>query len=185
MKTRNLLCIFAVVFLFVMTTTNANEERVAFDAINQFRASHGLHQLQWSEELANASREWSRTMRERRFFDHAPRNIRNGAGENIAKGSTDGLGAFRQWRNSPPHRAYLLSPNSVEAGVGRDDIFWTYRARSSQAMEYASQRSTQRSTMTYSGDAQYRTVSEQKVQQTRQQPRKPVRNALKRVFRGR
>jgi len=121
-------------FSFRSVMRGSSSEQVALDEINQFRARHGLHALQHSEELNNASRRWSSTMRERRIFQHASSAERGGAGENIAMNhETDPVASARravqQWINSPAHRAFLLSRNITEAGVGGDGGYWTFRAR--------------------------------------------------------
>ena len=165
-----------------------SEENRCFQMINDFRVQHGLHPVQWSDELANASREWSSTMRRTGRFQHATN--RNGAGENIAKGREDGAYTFNQWKNSAGHRRFLLSPSTTEAGVGQSSNYWTYRARGNREVARTVERSSyqvaqQSNSLTYAGEAQYKTVSEPKVTQTHRQPRKPVRTALKKIIRGR
>jgi hypothetical protein len=106
-----------------------DEEQIAFDAINQFRAQNGLPMLQYDVMLSNASREWSRIMRRSGF--------RHGAGnENIAmnhlRGYDSALRVVEQWKNSSGHRRFLLS-SITDAGIGYDDGYWTFRGR---AVEY-------------------------------------------------
>ena len=159
--------------LLTATTTYAvmqnGEESACFQAINDFRAQHGLPALQWSDELANASRNWSSTMRRTGRFLHS--NNRNGAGENIARGREDGLYTFNQWKNSSGHRAFLLSRNTTEAGVGQDGTYWTFRAR---AAERKTVRQPETRSANYTGDVQYRTVSQTEVQE----PQRLVRRGL-------
>jgi len=151
-----------------------SEEQVCFNAINEFRASNGLHPVAWSEDIAAGCRDWSTTMQSR-GFDHAPSGMRGGMRENIARGNTDGYRTFMQWRNSSGHRAFLLSRNSTEAAVGKSGNFWTYRARSGSA-GYAG--------LNYAGDARYKDTTHQtadkpvKQEYQRKQP-------FRKLFRGR
>jgi len=115
-------------FRFRSAFRGKSDEQVAFDAINAFRAQHGLPAVTWSEELGDASRNWSITMRRTGRFAHGA------GGANIARnhltGEASAMRAVEQWRNSSGHRAFLLSRNITEAGVGGDGGYWTFRARS-------------------------------------------------------
>jgi hypothetical protein len=131
-------------FSFRSVVRGSFSEQVAFDLINQFRAQHGLYALQYSEEITVASRRWSTTMRERRIFQHASSAERGGAGENIAMNHVDdpeasARRAVQQWINSPPHRAFLLSRNITEAGVGGDGGYWTFRGRNALVQQPTTQ----------------------------------------------
>jgi len=148
-------------FSFRSMMRGSSSEQIAFDAINQFRTQNGLPALQWSDELANASRRWSSTMRERRIFQHASSAERGGAGENIAMnnltGDASAQRAVEQWRNSSGHRAFLLSRNITEAGLGNDGGYWTFRARAR-----ASERTVERQVSTV------RTVQAENIVRTAQ-----------------
>jgi uncharacterized protein YkwD len=109
-------------------------EQRAFEAVNQQRRLHGVPELVWSEEIANAARAHSYNMITRRFFSHndpvygdlANRlrmaGINFGAcGENIfqAKGYEDAvLTAIHGWMRSRGHRRNILNPAFTHTGIG-------------------------------------------------------------------
>ena len=102
-----------------LTTEERNFQR----AFESFRAKYRLKLPDLDTSLADGSRDWSVKMRQTgRFYHGASR-------ENIYRGSTRGVEAFRAWERSPGHRALLASPNLESFGVGNDGTFWTFRAR--------------------------------------------------------
>jgi len=171
---------------------DTSEEQECFAAINAFRAQNGLQPLAWSEDLASASRDWSRTMRRTGRFQHS--SNRNGAGENIARGREDGLYTFNQWRNSPGHRAFLLSRNTTEGAVGQDGTYWTFRARAAERLWQDSRKPVSYAcadgtcyesadrlfvNASHTGD----TVTKQPAVKYKKRPARPLRNALRRMAR--
>jgi len=84
--------------------------------INKFRANNGLPALKQSDALVGSARRYAHWMLANDYFGHQPSiraagHFRN-LGETLAwhSGSkADVGGTLTQWRNSPPHRAVLLS----------------------------------------------------------------------------
>lgn len=105
--------------------------------INQIRRSHGLRGLRHNRRLGAAADYHSRDMARRGYFEHESANgtafwrrierfypsrgFRSWTvGENLLWGS-DTYGAsfaVREWMNSPPHRANILSRDWREVGIG-------------------------------------------------------------------
>ncbi len=108
--------------------------RLAFDAVNQARARHGLARLAWDDKVAALALSHSRRMRDLRFFAHEDpergsiaRRIRgtgiawNALAENIysEKGLGDPAGeAVNAWLDSPGHRRNMLGRPFTRTGVG-------------------------------------------------------------------
>lgn len=90
--------------------------------VNEERVRRHLRPLQFSQDLAEQSVQWSRTMVRSGF--------RHGAGrEIIAMGGSTSSFAFRIWMGSPPHRSMLLSSSYKEVGFGMSNGYWTGRFR--------------------------------------------------------
>jgi uncharacterized protein YkwD len=116
--------------------TAALEEAV-LGRINLVRRGRGLHPLRFSARLAAAASFHSSDMARRGYFEHdsangtafwrrierfyPSRGFRSWTvGENLLWG-TDTYGAsfaVREWMNSPPHRANILSRDWREVGIG-------------------------------------------------------------------
>lgn len=107
------------------------------DRMNQVRRSHGLPPLRSNQRLRAASLFHSRDMGRQGYFEHdsisgtafwrrierfyASRGFRSWTvGENLLWGtdSYDAAFAVREWMNSPPHRANILSRDWREVGIG-------------------------------------------------------------------
>ena len=88
--------------------------------VNEERIRRKLRPLQYSQELAEASVAWSRTMAGSGFRHGASREI-------IAVGGYSSEFAYRIWMNSPPHRAALLNSRYKEVGFGMERGYWTGR----------------------------------------------------------
>jgi uncharacterized protein YkwD len=105
--------------------------------VNVIRRVHGLHPLHESRGLASAARRHSREMALGGYFEHESaggtafwRRIERSyesrgfgrweVGENIAwnRGRATAIEIVRQWMQSPPHRANVLSGSWRELGVG-------------------------------------------------------------------
>jgi uncharacterized protein YkwD len=112
-------------------------EEAVIDRINQIRRGRGLRPLRHNGRLAAAAHFHSRDMARKGYFEHESasgtafwRRIERfypsrgfsswTVGENLLWGSnTYGAGfAVREWMNSPPHRANLLSRDWREVGIG-------------------------------------------------------------------
>ena len=113
-------------------TYKSTSEQQVIVLLNQIRAEHKLSPLTANTQLRNAARAHSTDMLRRGFFDHnSPSetwDTRIGrylkasvTGENIAwgtgsYGSADGI--VKQWMNSPPHRAIILTAGLKRVGLG-------------------------------------------------------------------
>ena len=122
------------------TTRNAILSAYEFEVvrrINAIRAARGRRPLRVSRQLSAAAAFHTNQMGLRGFFEHESANgaefwkrierfypVLRGrswsVGENIAWGSPDlsPAGAVREWMNSPPHRANLLSREWRDIGLG-------------------------------------------------------------------
>ena len=124
---RKIFCAVVCAIAITVSATYGNgltvEEQNAFDAINQMRTKVGLLPFTFSPELSEECRAWSARLR-------ASGQLYHGAShENCARGNKCGIATFRQWYNSPGHRALLLNRTSTEAGIGSDGNYWTFRVR--------------------------------------------------------
>ncbi len=108
--------------------------RKVFDKVNRQRRLHGLHELAWSDALAEQARRQSANMMERGFFSHID-PVRGALATRLNAGgirwSRCGENIFREqgmeepadeavegWMKSPPHRESLLDPLFTQSGVG-------------------------------------------------------------------
>lgn len=112
-------------------------ENAVVDRMNEIRRSRGLRPLRLNTRLRSAAEFHSGDMGRRGYFEHdsisgtpfwrrierfyPSRGFRSWTvGENLLWGTgTYGAGfAIREWMNSPPHRANLLSRDWREVGIG-------------------------------------------------------------------
>jgi uncharacterized protein YkwD len=112
-----------------------NEERKIFELINKERRKYDLHPLDWSSELADLARSYSKQMARENFFSHYdPRgnSVAERAkamkikrwhkiGENLFM--CDGYEKFtnlaiKGWMNSPSHRENILEIDYNATGIG-------------------------------------------------------------------
>jgi len=112
----------------------ASLERQCFNEVNRMRRAHGLVALQFSDELLDVARHYSRRMAEENFFAHGDpdghtvrerielANIRwRMVGENLAysNGYINPVAAsMRGWMDSPGHRRNLLEPGWRQTAIG-------------------------------------------------------------------
>jgi len=117
------------------------EEKALCRAINTFRAANGRPPLKVSVALVRAAEWMSRDMARTDVLDHTDSRDRDFAtrlaafgynkptkGENIASGESSAAATVAQWKNSPGHRANMLSTKFKVMGVGRahaSDWYWT------------------------------------------------------------
>jgi len=107
------------------------QEQQNFDATNAFRVNHGRSVLVWDDVAAQTSRQHSRDMADKNYFDHTAldgsepwdRFARNGGryyrlGENLAGGYMFGVDAFAGLVNSEGHRDNMLDRSHRYLGVG-------------------------------------------------------------------
>ena len=94
--------------------------REAFDLINDYRTSNGYSALEWSEADAAVARVRAKELASNFSHTSASGTTTNG-GENIAKSNTfasnEASIIVNGWINSPGHRANILRPNFVSAGL--------------------------------------------------------------------
>jgi len=129
------------------TTTAPNpvldaQEKALCRAINKFRADNGRAPLKVSVALVRAAEWMSRDMARTEILDHTDSRDRDFAarltafgynkptkGENIASGESSAAATVTQWKNSPGHRAIMLSSKFKVMGVGRANSgngwYWT------------------------------------------------------------
>ena len=105
--------------------------------MNAIRTARGLHALRISRQLSAAAAYHTNQMGMRGFFEHESANGADfwkrierfypsrwarswSVGENILWGSPEisAAKAVREWMQSPPHRANILSPEWREVGLG-------------------------------------------------------------------
>ena len=108
-----------------------------FDLTNLFRGQQGRPPLAWDPGLARAARAHAADMAARDSFEHLTpegygpaarvgllaRDLVGAAGENIAVRRNARAPAtppqiMQQWRDSPDHRANMLTPGFTHAGLG-------------------------------------------------------------------
>jgi uncharacterized protein YkwD len=102
-------------------------EGEAIAGLNEIRAAHGLAPLRASRALSRSANAYSRRMLKGEFFGHQARipvasRFRT-AGETLAWHSgwqPTPHRTLRQWMNSPPHRAVLLSSAFSMVGMGME-----------------------------------------------------------------
>lgn len=113
-------------------TYKSTSEQQVLVLLNQVRQQNGLASLNFSAPLRNAARAHSSDMLARKFFDHdSPTetwDARIGRflkapliGENLAMGSgaySTPASIVKQWMQSPPHRAIILTAGFHRVGLG-------------------------------------------------------------------
>ena len=106
--------------------------------ISGYRANNGLGTVTLDPELMRLAEEHSRNMAARDKVDHnVGKRIRGGkaspkAAENVSAGYHTLAEAFSGWRESPPHRATMLSKDATRMGIAavyspksKYKVFWT------------------------------------------------------------
>lgn len=127
-------------FLLYLNTVEAQtapEEQRLINLVNQARAQRGLRPMVVDGNLVNSSRNWSATMHRQGRMYHSGMG---GRAENVAMGYSDGYNTFRQWMNSPPHYATMMSSNYSHIGVGRSGHYWTLQATGGNVVPMSTQR---------------------------------------------
>jgi len=73
----------------------------ALDAHNKYRAQHQSPPLAWSQQLAKEAKAWADKLASTGVLQHAPREKREGSGENIymmmGKTNFDGSDPVESW----------------------------------------------------------------------------------------
>jgi uncharacterized protein YkwD len=108
------------------------------DALNAFRAQHGLGGLREDGALTRAAQAYAQDMATHGYFSHTGRDGStvltrargagcNGQGyfaENIAWGQDSANDAFQGWAASSGHRANMLGRNYGAYGLGQSGGYW-------------------------------------------------------------
>ncbi len=116
------------------------EEAQFITTLNVYRMKNARSALKVSKAGVLASRWHAQNMIDLNYFSHSEPNGRDfssraisfGYGawaENIAAGSSGGLGTFCQWKNSPGHNSNMLDARHRSAGIGRatgGGVYGTY-----------------------------------------------------------
>jgi uncharacterized protein YkwD len=118
---------------------NLEQEKALMRLINIERKKRGMQSLIWEEDLAYAARYHAFDMAHEHYFSHDSYDVRNGDkekvqttfkrirafysasfvnSENIAAGSDDAAGTYRQWYTSKGHNANMFNPSSKFVGIG-------------------------------------------------------------------
>lgn len=88
--------------------------RSLLESHNQARAARGSQPLVWNSELATAAEDFAIVLANLNVLEHSPREVRNGAGENLWKGTT-GLYNTRDMMNG-----FLQEEQAYRSGVFPD-----------------------------------------------------------------
>jgi uncharacterized protein YkwD len=100
-------------------------EGMARSKLNSIRAQSGARPMKRSRALTRSASAYARFMARNRYFGHLSRIRGPGKfsrlGETILvhPGRAKPRVAIRNWMNSPPHRAILLSNSFRSVGIGR------------------------------------------------------------------
>jgi uncharacterized protein YkwD len=111
---------------------HSSSEQQVLSLLNEIRSQHGLVKFTANSQLRNAARFHSADMLAKGYFEHDGLNEAWDTrvarylkaplvGENIAWGSGSfgsPEGIVKQWMNSPPHRAIILTPSLKRIGLG-------------------------------------------------------------------
>lgn len=123
----------------VFPAQSAEKEQQLLELINAERLKKGIPPLKWNEDLARASRYHATDLATQGYFDHHSYDrygdeLIQVAGpferidrfykatavnsENIAAGSENANGTYRQWYNSKGHYENMFNPDSRYIGIG-------------------------------------------------------------------
>lgn len=100
------------------------------DAVNQYRAAHGLGALSPSAQLAGVAEWLASDLAAHNLFGHVDSigrdfptritacGINTVAGENLAAGFSSAQDVMKQWEADEVHNVNLLDPTFTKIGVG-------------------------------------------------------------------
>ena len=100
----------------------AEREQQLFDLINEQRVKSGLEPLIFAAEIFEGSREWAMKLHGERRLYHW-----HGGKENCARGYSTPEAAFRGWRTSSGHNAFLHNRSIRYAAVAEHENYWVFR----------------------------------------------------------
>lgn len=113
------------------TISDVEIQQVRF--INNFRAARGLRTLRIDGTLSRTASWMGSDMASQGYFGHTDSRGRDPfqrlqafgypsnswRGENLAAGYSDAWNTFKQWRDSPPHRANWTNAHYTSIGISR------------------------------------------------------------------
>ncbi len=108
-------------------------------AVNTYREYLGILPYEYDPRLVESARGHSKEMVRMKYFAHdspveanktpwdrmKAAKYENGAGENIAAGTSSGTAAFWMWFDSPGHHQNMARAGSTALGVGVTAATWT------------------------------------------------------------
>lgn len=94
--------------------------RQNFDIMNEYRRSHGLRPIRWSQGLGRSAAEHSKEMYRHLSLYHSNHRGWENVAESMGRSTWQAIAQsmFEQWRRSPPHRRNMLSNQITCGGVG-------------------------------------------------------------------
>jgi len=138
----------------IVQSSDVQKEKELVRILNQARKNKGMPELIWDEDLAKAARYHSYDMASQRYVAHQSHDRVNGTlvevggtfdrirkfynkgfvnSENIAAGSSNSQGTYKQWYNSPGHYRNMFNTASKKVGVGffylegsPYEYYWTF-----------------------------------------------------------
>lgn len=123
----------------MVLSASIEKEKELVEILNKARRAKGLPELEWVEDLARAARYHAYDMATQRYFSHSSHDRINGKlvriggafermrmfytesfinTENIAAGSKEAAGTYRQWYNSKGHYKNMFNSEATKVGLG-------------------------------------------------------------------
>lgn len=119
-------------------SSSSSEEQKLLTLINQERTKIGASPLKWDESFARSCRYHAYDQGSQGYFSHDSYDLINGKlskvtgtfnrisrftnytanGECIAAGNSSAEGTFKQWMDSPGHKAIILDKKAKTVGIG-------------------------------------------------------------------
>jgi uncharacterized protein YkwD len=94
--------------------------------ITDYRATHGLPELDQARGLQDTAKTWARTMAADGVLRHSPEALRGEYGGEIVGYAPDWLTVMAAWDQSDPHRAILVARDLEKLGIG---VAWSDTGR--------------------------------------------------------
>jgi len=132
MRTTHWLALIFLLMLPIYVLAQDETANVLLREINEARASVNVPPLVINEQLMQAAQRHSDDMADEEVLTHVGSDgsqfweriqatgyeLSTGAENVLSRSDADGLAAFRQWFDSPPHQQNMLNRDYVEAGIG-------------------------------------------------------------------
>ena len=132
-------------------SASITDEKQILAIINSERKKQGMQELIWEEDLARAARYHAYDLATQKYFNHNSYDRKNGKlikvggtferihrfysktfvnSENIAAGSSNPSGTYKQWYKSPGHYKNMFNRKSEKVGIGiyydKDSLYGYY-----------------------------------------------------------